>query len=145
MNRFPSPMVKVAFEGTFVNEELLYQIFRVSVLPFPATLMHIFPQPYGRIQDISPPTPVPASNFRSSVVTFQRIRSATIARNVIHGIDLVAGDKSVTCLRTIYQQPIEVHAIRDWISGHPRIVLPVIVFLLGTLTYTVTTLSPRHL
>jgi len=40
-------------------------------------------------------------------------------------------------LRTIYQPPLEVHVIRDWVSGHPRIVLPVLVFLLGTLTYTV--------
>ena len=40
-------------------------------------------------------------------------------------------------MRTSYQRPIQAHAIRDWLNSHPKIVLPVFVFLLGTLTYTI--------
>ena len=49
-----------------------------------------------------------------------------------------------TRIRAQYQQPLQVHAFRNWISSHPKITLPVIVFLLGTLTYTVKSLSCRY-
>jgi hypothetical protein len=39
-------------------------------------------------------------------------------------------------LRLYYERPLKAHAIRDWISSHPRIALPVIAFLIGTLSYT---------
>ncbi|EGO21697.1 hypothetical protein SERLADRAFT_362954 [Serpula lacrymans var. lacrymans S7.9] len=120
MNRYASTVVKLAFEGPDIQEESLYDILR----------------PYGRIQDVSSPVPVPAGTFRSSTVTFQRVRSATIARNVIHGFKFV-DSSAPTRLHAIYQPPIQAHAARDWITGHPRIVLPIIVFLLGTLTYTI--------
>jgi hypothetical protein len=42
-----------------------------------------------------------------------------------------------TRLRTAYQPPVQAHAIRDWLGKHPRIVAPVALFLLGSLTYTV--------
>jgi hypothetical protein len=37
----------------------------------------------------------------------------------------------------MYERVIKAHLIRDWLSKHPRIVLPIVVFLLGTMTYTV--------
>jgi hypothetical protein len=40
-------------------------------------------------------------------------------------------------LRIYYERPLKAHAVRDWISGHPRIALPIIFFLFGTLSYTV--------
>lgn len=40
-------------------------------------------------------------------------------------------------LHTIYEAPIQGHAIRDWLSNHPKIVLPVLFTLLATVTYTV--------
>ncbi|ESK85972.1 hypothetical protein Moror_9473 [Moniliophthora roreri MCA 2997] len=116
MNRFASPIIKVVFEGPDVHEESLYRLFR----------------PYGRIQEITEPTPVPAGTLRSSTITFDRVHSATIARNVIHGFQ-----HQSTRLRCIYQYPIQGHAIRDWISKHPKIFLPAVFFLIGTLTYTI--------
>jgi hypothetical protein len=137
MDRFPSPMVNALFEGLEIDEEYLYQVFRVChancLLMIPST---DFVKPYGKIRDISPPTPVPSSTLRSSVVVFQKLRSATIARNVVHGVDLSTG-RTVTRLRTAYIQPLAAHVIRNWISAHPRIVLPFVVFLIGTLSYTV--------
>ncbi|KDQ60596.1 hypothetical protein JAAARDRAFT_67035 [Jaapia argillacea MUCL 33604] len=123
MRRYASPIVSVTFEGPDIPEEHLYKIFR----------------PCGRIQDLRNPTPVPAGSLRSSTIVFPHLRSATIARNIIHGLRLPSSNPNgpVTRLRILYEQPIKAHAIRDWIASHPRFVLPVIVFLLGTLTYTI--------
>jgi hypothetical protein len=87
------------------------------------------------------PSVVPAGAPRSASVTYHRISSATIARNVIHGFDLsspaVSTSPVKTRLRAGYQQPIQPHVIKDWMSSHPRIMLPLLVFLLGAVTYTV--------
>ncbi|KAI6036881.1 RNA12 protein-domain-containing protein [Pisolithus microcarpus] len=106
MNRYPSTVVKVAFEGPDIREEALYHLYR----------------PYGRIYNISPPAPVPSGMLRFSQIAFQRVRSATVARNVTHGFHLPK-EGSVTRLLTSYERPLQAHAIRDWITG--------------TLTYTV--------
>lgn len=121
MHRYASPIIKVTFDGPDLQEQKLYDTFR----------------PYGRIRDISLPTTVPAGTPRSATITFQRVHSAAIARNVLHGVDVPSQAAHVTRLRTGYQQPIQAHAIRDWMSSHPKITLPLLVFLLGTLTYTV--------
>lgn len=120
MYRYPSGIVHVSFQGPDVPEETLYSLFR----------------PCGRILNITAPTPVPAGTLRSSGILFHRVRSATVARNTIHGYTF-SGAGGTTRLRTVYQRPIQVHAIRDWLTSHPRIVLPIMFFLLGTLTYTI--------
>jgi hypothetical protein len=96
-----------------------------------------FFQPYGRILDISPPTPVPVGTLRSATISFRYVRSATIARNVLHGFKF-SSDKGHTRLGAGYERPLQAHVVREWIAKHPKIVLPVVLFLLGTLTYTVT-------
>jgi hypothetical protein len=63
---------------------------------------------------------------------FSDLHASIVARNVVHGLYI---DK--TRLRTSFVPPVQAHIIRDWVAKHPRIVIPVIVFLLGTLTYTV--------
>ncbi|KAK0210434.1 RNA12 protein-domain-containing protein [Desarmillaria ectypa] len=120
MYHFASPIVKVAFEGPDIHQESLYKLLR----------------PYGRIKDMTDPIPVSTGSTRISTVSFQKIRSAAIARNVLHGFEMSSGN-TVTRLSTKYEDPIRVHAVRDWLSGHPKIVLPVVIFLLGTLTYTI--------
>ncbi|KAH9997539.1 exonuclease [Russula vinacea] len=116
MNRFASPIIRVAFDGVDPQEETLYHTFR----------------PYGRIIDISAPTPVSGTAYRASTVTFSDLRSSIVARNVIHGVHI-----DNTRLRTSFVPPVQGHIIRDWVAKHPRIVIPVIVFFLGTLTYTI--------
>lgn len=133
MNRFASPLLRVMFDGTDPQEETLYHTFRVSTLPLPAVAFHSFPhQPFGRIVDISAPTPISGTSYRASTVTFSTLRSSIVARNVVHGLQI---DK--TRLHTTFLPPVQAHVIRDWASKHPRIVIPVIVFFLGTLTYAV--------
>ncbi|KAJ3728841.1 RNA12 protein-domain-containing protein [Lentinula raphanica] len=120
IGRSASGMLKVSFEGPDIPEETLYRIFR----------------PYGRIEDITLPTPVPAGTQRFSMIHYNRIHSATVARNVIYGLEVpTSGGR--TRLRISYTSPIEAHVIRDWITNHPRIFLPVLFFLIGTLTYTI--------
>ncbi|OCH95302.1 hypothetical protein OBBRIDRAFT_878653 [Obba rivulosa] len=123
MSRYASPIIKVAFEGPDVKDEILYELLR----------------PFGRIQDVTEPTPVPPGVLRSSTVTFSRLRSAAIARNTIHGATIPPSPSAptLTTLRTAYQKPIQAHAVRDYIASHPRIFLPVLFFFIGTLTYTI--------
>lgn len=79
--------------------------------------------------------PPPAvGGLRYSIVTFRGVRSAAIARNAVHGARVAP---SGTIIHTTYQAPVQAHAVRDYMASHPRIFLPVLVFLLGTITYTV--------
>ncbi|KAH0584119.1 hypothetical protein H2248_009688 [Termitomyces sp. 'cryptogamus'] len=122
LDRYASPIVSVAFDGPDIQEQSLYELFR----------------PFGRIQRLTVPGPVPVGTPRSTTITFSRLHSATIARNVLHGFCYTPVEGSgKTLLRTAYQRPVQAHAIRDWMSSHPKITLPLLVFLLGTLTYTV--------
>ena len=126
MRRFASPILRVAFDGPDVPEEVLYALLR----------------PYGRILDIAPPAPAPAGALRAATVTFADTRAAVIARHALHGLAVPAAAASSTRLRTAFQPAVQAHALRDWATAHPRIVIPVLVFLLGTLTYTVRLPSP---
>ncbi|KAI5124079.1 hypothetical protein M0805_003906 [Coniferiporia weirii] len=120
LNRYASPMLKVAFDGPDIREEGLYEVFR----------------PFGRLVDLTSPAPGPAGALRSSVVTFRKVRAAAIARNCVHGVVLPA-PSATTQLHTIYERPLKAHAVRDWMAGHPKLVIPVLVFLIGSITYTV--------
>jgi len=93
-------------------------------------------QPYGRIEDITRPQPAPAGTLRSSIVRFERVRSAVRAQNCMHGFT-APGAGASTRLSVVYEQAMKGRVIRDWLSNHPRIVLPIVAFLLGTLTYAV--------
>lgn len=91
-----------------------------------------------------PPGPAPAGTMRSALVTFRSLRSSIIAHNCIHGLAVPSGASgSTTKLLTMFERPIKAHVIRDWIAAHPRIVVPILVFLLGSLTYTVSFLGFR--
>ncbi|KJE05169.1 exonuclease [Cryptococcus gattii NT-10] len=135
MNRFPSNRLRVEFDGPDVSQEMLYTLFR----------------PYGRLADIQPPTPVPAGSLRFASVSFSRLSPAAIAINALHGYSTPTNTADFTIralssvtdkpiplsrLRLFYERPLKAHALRDWISSHPRLVLPVIAFLIGTLSYT---------
>ncbi|KZV94062.1 hypothetical protein EXIGLDRAFT_835266 [Exidia glandulosa HHB12029] len=121
LNRYVSPFVKVEFEGPDVHEEDLYTLMR----------------PYGRIHDITAPQPVPAGTLRSSTVSFTQLRSAAVAHNCIHGLSFHSEDGKETWLKTSFERTRKAHWIRDWIVAHPRVSLPIALFLFGTLTYTI--------
>lgn len=99
-------------------------------------------QPFGQIIELSQPTIGPPGTPRFSNVSFRSMRSATIARNVMHNYAFTMNG-TTTKLRTGYAQLIQAHLLRNWISNHPKIVLPIVVFLLGGLTYVVRTRMSR--
>ncbi|GAA6010157.1 hypothetical protein JCM10207_005643 [Rhodosporidiobolus poonsookiae] len=119
MNRFPSREIKVDYEGPDIPQEELYEIFR----------------PYGKIHDI-----VPGS--KSSRIIFTSTRSATSARNCLHAAAVPsstvrapdAPPAPTTVLRILYADKHHTNYIKDWVTGHPRIVIPLIVALLGTVS-----------
>ncbi|CAE6435290.1 hypothetical protein ACGC1H_002868 [Rhizoctonia solani] len=138
MDRFASATIKTEFDGPDVHLESLYDVLR----------------PYGRITKLDPPTPAPAGTLRSATVAYDRVHSAVLARNCLHGVNLttdgdvlgrsgpgialpVAPGTKLTRLSMLYEQPIKENAIRNWLANHPRLVLPVLAFLIGTISYTV--------
>lgn len=67
------------------------------------------------------------------MVLFSRMRSATSARNCAHGLVLPDGTK----LTINYAGQERAKQFWDWTTNHPRIVLPVLAFLLGGFTYAI--------
>ena len=110
MDRYPSAQLKVQFEGSALSQEELYNIFR----------------PYGRIMEID-------SEKDGASVTFHSTSASTAARSCVHGFITDAGTK----LKLTYQPRVAKHFYKDWLFSHPRIVAPLLVFLLGAVSYVV--------
>ncbi|KAJ1970412.1 mitochondrial escape protein 2, partial [Dimargaris verticillata] len=109
INWYPSSRLKVEFIGPDVSVEALYRRFR----------------PFGRIFDVTIHPPAIANAPRYAVVQYTRIRSATTARNCLHGVKL-----HDTQLRISYERIMRQKYIWNWLTSHPRLVLP---FLAGAL------------
>ena len=80
---------------------------------------------------------MPAGNLRFSTVAFSGLRSAAIAHSCIHGLHFTNEDGKITRLKTVFERSRKAHWFRDWVVAHPRIALPVAVFLIGSLSYAV--------
>jgi hypothetical protein len=129
--RYPSSRVRVEFVATSqggpaaeLSQESLYSLFR-----------H-----YGKIADIiSQPTDSKILP-RFAYLDFGRIRNAVMARNCMHGFvvpEAAGGGAGGTYLRLSYEQKIKAHQIRDWVTSHPRLVIPLLAALLGTVAVAV--------
>ncbi|KAI0030739.1 RNA12 protein-domain-containing protein, partial [Vararia minispora EC-137] len=116
LNRFPYPILHVVFDGPDLSEEAIYDAFR----------------PFGRIRDITPPGPIPNTPYRGVIMSYKKFTSAIAARNVNHGLLI-----NSTRIRTSYAVPVNAHVIRDWITNHPRLSIPMLIFIFGTITYTI--------
>ena len=110
LRRYPSPKLKVIFEGDPLTEEELYLLFRR----------------YGLIVDI-----IPASSSNpTATIIFKYLRSAICAKNCITGISL---NSSMTTLHLQYIPIERVNYLMDFIVNHQKITIPAIVALLATL------------
>ncbi|OAQ69179.2 mitochondrial escape protein 2 [Pochonia chlamydosporia 170] len=123
--RFPSSLIKVEFvppepgaTAEELSEENLYSMFRR----------------YGKIADILP------QPFDSKVVPkyahigFPRLSDAIMARNCMHGFivgESKGGGKTGTLLRLSYVKRVKAHSIWNWLTSHPRIVIPILAALLA--------------
>ena len=65
-------------------------------------------------------------------VDFTTMGKAIMAKNCMHGylVSQVEGAKG-TILRLKYEQKIKPRYIRDWIFGHPRIIIPIVAALIA--------------
>ncbi|SNX85177.1 related to PRP12 - involved in early maturation of pre-rRNA [Melanopsichium pennsylvanicum] len=111
MNIFPATRIFVKLEGGDASEEQLWQTLR----------------PYGRIVSITKEKPSEA------FVTFSRTRGATSARNCAHGLELPNGARFIITFRSMLRSK----QAWDWISNHPRLVFPLVAFLIGGISYMV--------
>ncbi|KAF8208561.1 RNA12 protein-domain-containing protein, partial [Mycena galopus ATCC 62051] len=119
MQRYPSTFLRITFDGPDILEDRLYELLR----------------PYGAIRDIREPLPAPPGSLRSTTVIFMQMRSAAVARNVVHGLKVYAtGAKAPTRLLLTYAPPLDGHKIME---KHPKIVIPVLMFLLGSLAIAI--------
>lgn len=119
LDRFPSRELQVEMAGPAIPQEELYAIFR----------------PYGRIHDIVPGDKV-------ARIMYTSIRSATAARNCLHAAAHTshppnAADPKTTVLRIFYADKKRASWIKDFAANHPRITIPLLVALIGSLSYFV--------
>lgn len=133
LRRTPSNRVKVTFDGPDVPQESLYALLRR----------------YGPIADIVPPNPATKDVPRSSMVMFTRFSHAATARHCTTGLTVdrefflkMSGrtsfaDGASTTIHLEYEPTQKHNVIKDWILGHPRLVIPFLVALLATFTVLV--------
>ncbi|KAH8149861.1 uncharacterized protein LAJ45_06013 [Morchella importuna] len=125
---FPTTKIKVEFTGGdgALSQEQLYVLFRR----------------YGKIVDIVPQPPASKDLPHYATVQYSTIRSATAARNCLHGF-VAAGTQTATgkevplTLRILYERTMKAHWIRDWLFSHPRIVLPIVAAILAAVTVAI--------
>jgi hypothetical protein len=88
---------------------------------------------FGWIKDIIPASPSSKELPRFAVITFNRMRSATAAKNCLHQV-VESGTK-------IHISYIHVHNlpwfIWDWIMSHPRITIPAAAALFALIIATI--------
>ncbi|PSR87059.1 RNA12 protein [Coniella lustricola] len=131
MARYPRSRLKIEFlpkepgaEAAELSQESLFALFRK----------------YGKIADIISQPSDSKVLPKFAYLDFAFTRDAIMARNCLHGIlvpDTLGGGKAGTKLSLSYEQKVRAHHIWDWISNHPRIVIPIIAALLAGITVLV--------
>ncbi|RFU27707.1 hypothetical protein B7463_g8633, partial [Scytalidium lignicola] len=129
--RFPSSRIKVEFvpvvpgaEAVELSQETLYSLFRR----------------YGKLAEIASQPSDSKILPKYAYLDFGRLRNAVIARNCMHGfkvLEAAGGGKAGTALRLTYEPKMKAHWIRDWVMGHPRIIIPAVAAIVATITVAV--------
>ncbi|KAK4101804.1 hypothetical protein N658DRAFT_515568 [Parathielavia hyrcaniae] len=105
-----------------LSQESLYSLFRR----------------YGKIGDITSQPPDSKIIPKFAYVDFVLVRDAIMARSCMHGFVLQEeGTKSATRLRLSFEQRVKPHHIWNWITSHPRIVIPIVAAFLAAFTVAV--------
>lgn len=129
--RFPSTRIRVEFAPCFpggevaeLSQETLYSLFRK----------------YGKIAEISSQASDSKVLPKFAILDFAKIRHSIMAKNCLHGLKVteeMGGGKAGTNLRLSFEAKMQAHHIREWITSHPRVVIPIIAALLATVTVAV--------
>jgi RNA12 protein/RNA recognition motif. (a.k.a. RRM, RBD, or RNP domain) len=88
---------------------------------------------FGRIRDIIPSSPSSKELPRFGIITFNRMRSATAAKNCLHQV-VENGTKIHISYESVHNLP---WFIWDWIVSHPRITIPAAAALFALIIATV--------
>jgi hypothetical protein len=125
LHRYPSQILMVEFvppepgaAAEELPEEVLYSLFRR----------------YGKIADITPQPADSKITPRYAQITFPGLRDTIMARNCLHGFvvsEAQGGGKNGTKLRLSYVQKEKAHSIWNWLTTHPRIVIPIVAALIA--------------
>lgn len=123
--RLPSSRIRVEFlptspeaQAAELTQETLYSLFRR----------------YGKLFNIEPQPSDSKVLPKYALVDFERARFATMAKACMHGFVLPEGEgggKTGTVLNLKYEPKARANWFRDWIFGHPRIVIPLLLALLS--------------
>ncbi|KAF1943348.1 hypothetical protein EJ02DRAFT_433288 [Clathrospora elynae] len=126
--RMPAPRLRVEFasgeagapvtDAVELSQEQLFQFFR----------------PYGKLGDIVMQPPDSKILPKFAYLDYSSIGKAIMAKNCMHGYlvsEAEGGGKKGTILRLKYEQKIKPRYIRDWIVGHPRIIIPIVAALIA--------------
>ncbi|KAI6801446.1 hypothetical protein KC361_g1730 [Hortaea werneckii] len=129
--RMPSRRLKVEFlpsqpgaEAAELTQEQLYSFFR----------------PYGKLADIVPQASDSKVLPRHAYVDFARVGRAILAKNCLHGYgvsEAQGGGKLGTVFRLSYEKKQRYGWIKDWLFGHPRIVIPALAALIAGITVSI--------
>lgn len=125
---YPKSRVKIEFipkepgaEAVELSQETLFSIFRK----------------YGKIADIQPQPSDSKVLPKYAHIDFTFVRDAVMAKNCLHGIivsEKTGGGKTGTKLRLSYERFVKGHRIWDWMSNHPRIIIPIVAALIAAIT-----------
>lgn len=131
LQRLPSGRIKVEFLPTSpeasaaeLTQETLYSLFRR----------------YGPITEMTTQPSDSKIVPRYAYIDYGQMRAATMAKNCMHGFVLVEGEgggKTGTLLRIGYEPRARTKWFRDWITSHPRIVIPILAALLAAASVAV--------
>ncbi|KAI7905156.1 RNA12 protein-domain-containing protein [Cokeromyces recurvatus] len=116
--RYPTQRLRIEFQGEAVSVEKLYKHLR----------------PFGKLFDILlyPNPTVNKDPARYALAQFTRIRSATSARNCLHGLTIDG-----TRINILYERQLRTNIVKDWLISHPRITVPLMAAIFAGATYAV--------
>lgn len=95
---------------------------------------------FGKIADIQAQPSDSKVVPRYAYLDYSFVRDAIMAKNCLHGIvvpEELGGGKAGTKLRLSYERFTKNHRFWDWLSNHPRIVIPIVAGLLAAITVVI--------
>jgi hypothetical protein len=129
--RLPSTRLKVEFlptnpggEAAELSQEQLYSFCR----------------PYGKLADIISQPSDSKILPKFAYLEFAGVKRAIMAKNCLHGLAIPesqGGGKAGTVLRLSYEAKQKTNWIKDWLFGHPRIVIPALAAIVAAITVAI--------
>ena len=129
LSRYPSSRLKVEFLPAVPGQD--------SAVELGQETLYTLARPYGPLRDIIAQPSDSKVLPKYALLDFSSPGYAVMAKNCLHGLvvpETQGGGKSGTLLKLSYERRIKAHWIRDWIFGHPRIVVPIIAAILAGIT-----------